>query len=81
MKVPIPPSPLPGLCHKSVHGSTGSPRTDHGPREINYLAVRPEPVEGQAANYDTASAGERDRVRGGGARPMNLEDAYLNQNA
>ena len=23
------------LCHKSAHGSTGSPRTDHGILEIN----------------------------------------------
>jgi hypothetical protein len=45
------------LCHKSVHGSTGSPRTDHGTLEINYLAVRPEPVEGRTANYDTVSQG------------------------
>ena len=25
------------------------------PLEINYLAVRPEPVEGRKANYDTVS--------------------------
>jgi hypothetical protein len=31
------------LCNKSVHGSTSSPRTDHGTLKINYLAVRPEP--------------------------------------
>ena len=43
------------LCHKSVHGSTSSPRTDHSPLEISYLTVRPEPVEGQTANYDTVS--------------------------
>ena len=41
------------LCRKSVHGSTSSPRTDYGTLKINYLAVRPERVEGQAANCDT----------------------------
>jgi len=45
------------LCRKSVHGSTGSPRTDHGTLEINYLAVRPERVEGRPENYDTVSRG------------------------
>jgi hypothetical protein len=39
--------PLERLCRNSVHGSTGSPRTEHVPLEINYLAVRPEPVEGE----------------------------------
>ena len=50
------------LCRKSVHGSTSSPRTDHGTLKINYLAVRPfdklrtgsERVEGRTANCDTA---------------------------
>jgi ribosomal protein S18 acetylase RimI-like enzyme len=37
------PSPK-RLCRKSVHGSTSSPRTDNGTLEINYLAVRPQPV-------------------------------------
>ena len=37
----------PRLCRNSVHGSTGSPRTEYGLLEINYLAVRPEPVEGK----------------------------------
>jgi len=46
------------LCHKSVHGSTGSPRTDGGTLEIKYLTVRPEPVEGLFANYHTVSGGE-----------------------
>ena len=50
--------PLQGLCRKSVHGSTSSPRTDHGELEISYLAVRPELVEGRAADYDTVSQGE-----------------------
>ena len=45
------------LCHKSVHGSTGSPRTDHGTPKDSYLAVRPEHVEGRTANYDTVSVG------------------------
>jgi len=35
------------LCRNSVHGSTSSPRTEYGPLEINYLAVHPEPVEGE----------------------------------
>jgi hypothetical protein len=39
----------------SVHGSTGSPRTDKATLEINYLAVRPELVEGETANYNTVS--------------------------
>jgi len=38
--------------------SKGSPRTDHGTLKINYLAVRPERVEGRTANCDTASWGE-----------------------
>ena len=40
-----------------VHGSTGSPRTDHVKLQINYLAVRPELVEGREANYDTVPKG------------------------
>src|SRR4030067_3071253 len=40
---------------KSVHRSTGSPRTDHGTLKINYLSVRPEHVEGRTANCDTVS--------------------------
>jgi TRAP-type C4-dicarboxylate transport system permease small subunit len=47
------------LCRKSVHGSTISPRTDNGTLEINWLALRPELVEGKAANCSTAS-GERE---------------------
>ena len=43
------------LCHKSVVGTTDSPRTEHNPLKIRHLAVRPEPVEGQTANYDTVS--------------------------
>ncbi|OGP88253.1 MAG: hypothetical protein A2156_14460 [Deltaproteobacteria bacterium RBG_16_48_10] len=39
------PSPFRRLCRKSVYGSTGSPRTDHGTLKINYLAVRPEPFD------------------------------------
>jgi hypothetical protein len=52
------PSLIERLCGKSVHGSTGSPRTDHGTLEINYLAVRPELVEGRAADCDTVAEGE-----------------------
>jgi len=55
-----PPPPW-RLCRKSVHGSTGSPRTDHGTLEINYLAVRPEHVEGRAADCDTVSWRGRER--------------------
>jgi len=40
--------------------ATGLPRTDHGTSEINYLVVRPERVEGRAANCDTVSWWERD---------------------
>ena len=35
-------APIKRLCRKSVYGSTGSPRTDHGTLKINYLTVRPE---------------------------------------
>ncbi len=63
------PSPLMGegegkvlsrkrLCRKSIHGSTGSPRTDYDTSEINYLAVRPELVEGRAANCTQSPSGE-----------------------
>ena len=48
------------LCRKSVHGSTGSPRTDGDLLKINYLAVRPEPVEGRQLNCDTVSQGGGD---------------------
>ena len=30
------------LCRKSVHGSTGSPRTDHDIIQVNHRAARPE---------------------------------------
>jgi PleD family two-component response regulator len=41
--------------NKSVHGSTGSPRTDKGRSINNTLAVGPEPVEGQVDHSDTVS--------------------------
>ncbi|MGD0917347.1 MAG: hypothetical protein ABSB22_12915, partial [Thermodesulfobacteriota bacterium] len=44
-------------CRKSVHGSTSSPRMDHGTSKINYLAVHPECVEGRTVNCDTVSGG------------------------
>jgi len=52
--------PLHAETDRSVHGSIvrqahGSPRTDRGTLKINYLAVYPERVEGQMANYDTVS--------------------------
>ncbi len=57
--------PSPGrLCHKSVHGSTSSPRTDYGILKINPLAVRPEHVEERTTDCDTASGGRG--LRGGG---------------
>jgi hypothetical protein len=58
-KVQPHPLPLPSkrLCRNPVHGSTSSPRTDYSSLEINDLAVRPEPVEGQTADYDTVSKG------------------------
>jgi hypothetical protein len=37
--------------------SKDSPRTDHGILKINYLAVRPEHVEGLTASYDKLSRG------------------------
>ncbi len=56
----LPPTltlPHKGLCRNSVHGSRTSPRTEYGLLKINDLAVRPELVEGQTANYDTVSKG------------------------
>jgi len=47
--------PAERLCRNSVHGSTGSPRTDPDILIINHLAVRPELVEGPAANCDIVS--------------------------
>ena len=35
-------------------------------KQINYLAVRPERVEGRAVDCDTLSSGERGKVRGFG---------------
>jgi len=62
---PHPPLSPERLCRKSVHGSTSSPRTDHGTLKINYLAVRPERVEGRTVNCDTVSDyGGEGRVRG-----------------
>ena len=64
MATPIPTfPPHKRLCRKSVHGSTSSPRTDHGTLKINYLAVRPERVEGRTVNCDTVSKGEGDEIR------------------
>ena len=57
------PLALQRLCRKSVHGSTSSPRTDHGLLKINYLAVRPEHVEGRTVNCDTVSHWERVKLR------------------
>ena len=45
--------PLALLCQKSVHGSTGSPRTEDNTSRFGHLAVRPELVEGRTAGYDT----------------------------
>jgi len=58
-----PPLSSKKLCHKSVHGSTGSPRTGKETPKFNHLAVRPHPetgypVEGRTADCDTVSPGE-----------------------
>ncbi len=45
------------LYRKSVHGSTGSPRTENATIEIKYSTVRPGPVEGRISNCDTVSRG------------------------
>jgi hypothetical protein len=37
------------IVWQSVHGSIGSPRTDHDATKINKLALRPEHVEGRIA--------------------------------
>ena len=55
-KSPLPPF-LKRLYRKSVHGSTGSPRTDHGTLKINYLAVRPERVEGRIVTQSLRERG------------------------
>ena len=60
-------------CRKSAHGSTSSPRTDHGALEINYLAVRPELVEGRAVDYDTVSCGEE---KGGECFDRSIEGGF-----
>ena len=39
---------------------SGSPRTEYATFKINFLAVRPEPVEGPAKNWDTVSQGGGD---------------------
>ncbi len=46
------------LCRNSVHGSTGSPRTDGDTPKFKDLAVRPEALEGRTANCDTVSEGQ-----------------------
>ncbi len=43
----------------SVHGSTGSPRTDGATPRSNHLSVRPELVEGRKANHDSTPQAER----------------------
>jgi hypothetical protein len=61
LPAPVPTSP-PGGCVVSPfmvrsRASRDSPRTDKGTLEINYLAVRPELVEGETANDDTTPRG------------------------
>ena len=68
LTIPKPPHlyPLPRIreaVKKSVHGSTGSPRTERRLLNFKYLAVRPELVEGRSAKFFTPSGGEG-RVRG-----------------
>jgi hypothetical protein len=41
----------PRVCEKSVHGSTRSPRTVWHNQNVNYLAFRAEPLEGQTAIF------------------------------
>src|SRR6266508_2106848 len=54
-----PSPPARRLCRNTVHGSRASPRTGLPDCDIEYLAVRPELVEGFRANCDTVSlAGE-----------------------
>jgi len=55
--LPEPPPSLERPCHKSIHGSTSSPRTDYDILKINYLAVHPERVERRTANCDTVLGG------------------------
>ncbi|MBS3919700.1 MAG: CoA activase [Deltaproteobacteria bacterium] len=57
-----PPTRPERLCPQSVHGSTGSPRTDHETLEINCVAVRPERVEGRMATSDTVSEREGNKI-------------------
>jgi hypothetical protein len=45
------------LCRKSLHGSTGSPRTDGDTLKFKDLAVRPEALEGRTANCEQSSQG------------------------
>ncbi len=49
------------LYRESVHGSTGSPRTDHDTIAIKTLAVRPELVEG----FIPSAMGESDMRNSG----------------
>ena len=72
--IPLPPK----LCRKSVHGSTGSPRTVHGALKNNHLAVRPERVEGRAANYDTVPSEENGRLKEASVRIGVLRDRAFN---
>ncbi len=52
------------LFRKSVHGSTGSPRTDASTPKFSSLAVRPELVEGRTAACGIVSGTERGTDRG-----------------
>ena len=42
--------------------ATGSPRTDHDMLKINYLAVRPELIEGRSAKCDTVDRVEKKSI-------------------
>ena len=77
-------------CRQTVHGSrraprpaqraTGSPRTDHGTFKNNHLAVRPERVEGRAANYGSVFEGQGTPLRVAFiGHPYNLFDTDINK--
>ncbi|MGH7774503.1 MAG: metallophosphoesterase family protein, partial [Candidatus Binatia bacterium] len=57
------------LCRNSVHGSTGSPRTDGDTPKFKDLAVRPEALEGRTAKCETVcDGGEGEIERGWSSR-------------
>ena len=63
---------LAGREKKSVHGSTGSPRTGTAQCKFKYLAVRPERVEGRSAifSHDRCAVGRFGRIELGYCLPL-----------